>query len=57
MATFDVGKYAKRTLVQRTAEAKLDDIARAIEEIGRALENIELRLQNAEKAAVIAANK
>ena len=57
MSISDAAKYAKRARAQRTAEAKLDDIAKAIEELAGALRNIELRLENTERAAVIAANK
>ena len=57
MSISEMTKYAKRARAQRTAEAKLDDIAKAIEELAGALRNIELRLENTERAAVIAANK
>ncbi len=60
MSVTDAKKFAKHARSQRTAEAKLDDIAHAIEEIADAMTYLDdaiKRIRHIEKIVVMIANR
>ena len=57
MSMSEAKRHAKHARAQRTAEAKLDDIAKAIEELASALSYVETRVKNTEYIVENIANR
>jgi hypothetical protein len=57
MSTSGARTHARRARSQRTAEDKLDEIAKAIEELASAIGDIETRVKRTETYAAAAASR
>jgi len=57
MSFSDAEGHARRVRSQRTAEAKLDELSKAIEELAGALNSTDRRLINVEHIVALIANR